>query len=232
MLQFYYQSDEKKVHMAHLPLFPLNSVLFPGMPLRLHIFEPRYLEMMNLCITQKSSFGVVLIREGFEALGELAEPYRIGTTAQIVEVKPALSGRMNILAIGGKRFRVDALHRDKPYLVGDVLDFPLEKDDYPRSQQLSHELLPWIETYLSLLSDLRETEFDLSMVPKTPSLVAYLAAVLLQVPLNDKQQLLSFENMTEMFADLHRMYRREVALLRNLLRNHIKRADEFLFPLN
>ncbi len=109
--------------------------------------------------------------------------------------------------------------------------FSLEKDDYSRSQQLSHDLLPWIETYLSLLSDLRETEFDLSMVPKTPPLVAYLAAVLLQVPLMDKQRLLSFENMTDMFADLHRMYRREVALLRNLLKNHIKRADEFFIPI-
>jgi len=218
--------------MKKIPLFPLNTVLFPGMPLRLHIFEPRYLEMVNLCITRKQPFGVVLIREGVEAMGGLAEPYEIGTTAQIAEVRPASEDKMNILTIGGSRFRIHALKREKPYLVGEVSDFPMEKKNDTASLQLSRKLLPWIEMYLKLLSDLRETEFDLSMVPKTPLLTAYLAAVLLQVPLTEKQQLLSFETMPEMFSDLHSKYRREVALLRNLLDNHIKRADEALFPLN
>ncbi|MBN1265989.1 MAG: LON peptidase substrate-binding domain-containing protein [Anaerolineales bacterium] len=218
--------------MRSLPLFPLNTVLFPGMPLRLHIFEPRYLEMINLCIDRKQPFGVVLIREGIEALGGLAEPYMIGTIAQIAEVKPVSIDRMNILAIGGKRFRIHSLQRDKPYLVGEIFDFPIVKDNEILSKELAKDLLPWIETYLDLLSELRETQFDLSMVPKTPLLTAYLASVLLQVPLLEKQQLLSFEKMSDMFNDLHRIYRREVALLRNLLDNHIKRADEFLFPLN
>jgi len=218
--------------MRSLPLFPLNTVLFPGMPLRLHIFEPRYLEMVNLCVDSKEPFGVVLIRKGVEALGNLAEPYKIGTTAQIAEVKPVSSDRMNILAIGGKRFKIHSIDREKPYLVGEVSEFPLEKDDLSQSEKLSDELLPWIETYLDLLSELRETDFDLSMVPKTPMLTAYLASVLLQVPLLEKQELLASGRMTEMLTNLHRMYRREVALLRNLLNNHIKRADEFLFPLN
>jgi len=219
--------------MRSIPLFPLNTVLFPGMPLRLHIFEPRYLEMINQCIDGNKPFGVVLIREGAEALSELAEPHLIGTTAQIAEVKPVADGRLNILAIGGQRFQFHPVDRhSKLFLLGEISYFPMQKDDFPRSQKMSRELIHWIETYLELRSELRETKFDLSMVPKTPLLTAYLAAVLLQVPLLEKQRLLSFEKMSEMFDDLHRMYRREVALLRNLLDNHIKRADEFMFPPN
>lgn len=69
-----------------LSLFPLNSVLFLGMPLRLRIFEERYKEMINACIDQEKPFGVVLIKEGREALGTLAKPYSIGTIAHITEV--------------------------------------------------------------------------------------------------------------------------------------------------
>jgi len=72
--------------MFELPLFPLNTVLYPGTPLYLHIFEPRYQRMINLCLNEHRPFGVVLIRHGQEALGPLAEPYRIGCTADIIRV--------------------------------------------------------------------------------------------------------------------------------------------------
>ena len=61
--------------MQEIPLFPLNTVLFPNAPLRLHIFEERYKRMVNDCLAEKQPFGVVLIRHGLEALGPLAEPF-------------------------------------------------------------------------------------------------------------------------------------------------------------
>ncbi len=73
--------------MFEIPLFPLNTVLFPGTPIHLHIFEERYKQMINLCLQEQRPFGVVLIRNGMEALGPLAEPFHIGCTAEIAHVE-------------------------------------------------------------------------------------------------------------------------------------------------
>ncbi len=102
-----------------LPLFPLNSVLFPGATLPLHIFEERYKKMVNLCLESNSPFGVLLIRSGSE-VGEAAEPFEIGTTARIVRVQHLDAGRMNLICLGEQRFRVSRKVSEAPYLVGEV----------------------------------------------------------------------------------------------------------------
>ena len=70
-----------------LPLFPLNTVLFPGMPLPLHVFEERYKEMVQVCLDEQRPFGVVLIRSGVAEGGPLADPYDVGCVAEIIEVQ-------------------------------------------------------------------------------------------------------------------------------------------------
>src|SRR5438046_1437349 len=93
-----------------LPLFPLNTVLFPGMPLRLHIFEERYRLMIGECVERKQPFGVVLIKAGRE-VGEPAEPRGVGTTALIAAMSRMDDGRMNLVAVGQERFRIDELRQ-------------------------------------------------------------------------------------------------------------------------
>src|SRR3990172_7303439 len=88
-----------------LPLFPLNAVLFPGATLPLHIFEERYKQMIRRCLEERTPFGVLLIRKGNE-VGEPAEPFDVGTVADMVRVQHLQEGRMNILCRGGERFRV------------------------------------------------------------------------------------------------------------------------------
>jgi len=68
-----------------LPLFPLNTVLFPGATLPLHVFEERYKQMINQCLESRSPFGVLLIRSGNE-VGTPTEPFEVGTTASIAHV--------------------------------------------------------------------------------------------------------------------------------------------------
>ncbi len=102
-----------------LPLFPLNSVLFPGATLPLHIFEERYKKMVNLCLESNSPFGVLLIRSGSE-VDEAAEPFEIGTTARIVRVQHLDAGRMNLICLGEQRFRLSRQVSKIPYLVGEV----------------------------------------------------------------------------------------------------------------
>jgi Lon protease-like protein len=103
-----------------LPLFPLNTVLFPGMPISLHIFEERYRLMIGRCIEQNGPFGVVLIREGREVGGEAA-PYPVGTTAAIGSNVRLDDGRYYLTATGQRRFRIQYFAQRQPYLLASVV---------------------------------------------------------------------------------------------------------------
>ena len=89
----------------NLPLFPLNTVLFPNASLPLQIFEERYKQMLEDCLQADSRFGVILIKAGAE-VGEPAIPYSIGTVANIIQVQEARGGRRFISAVGERRFRI------------------------------------------------------------------------------------------------------------------------------
>ena len=115
--------------MDRLPLFPLRTVLFPGMALPLHIFEERYRLMIGRCMEERSPFGVVLIRSG-EEVGAAAEPHDIGTTARIASVQRLEDGRMNLVALGEQRFRILQLDNSGPYLAGDVEYLHSEESAY------------------------------------------------------------------------------------------------------
>ena len=107
---------------ALLSLFPLDLVLLPGVPLPLHIFEPRYKEMITECLDENRHFGI--IRSKDEALAT------IGCTAEIINVlKKYPDGRMNILAEGKKRFEVLQINQERSFLRAEV--FYLEDDDHP-----------------------------------------------------------------------------------------------------
>jgi len=108
-----------------LPLFPLNSVLFPGAPLTLHIFEERYRLMIARCLEQETPFGVVLIREG-EEVGQPAVPHEIGTAAQITKHVRLEDGRYYLAAVGQRRFRIQYTFQKMPYMVASVSMLPEE----------------------------------------------------------------------------------------------------------
>src|SRR3972149_3913808 len=111
---------------VELPLFPLNSVLFPGATLPLHIFEERYKLMIGRCLQSGAPFGVLLIRSGNE-VGEAGEPLDVATPTRIVRVQPLDEGRMNLICLGERRFRLLKKLRETPYLVGEVE--PLDSTD-------------------------------------------------------------------------------------------------------
>jgi Lon protease-like protein len=202
--------------MMTLPLFPLNTVLFPGMPLKLHIFEERYKLMINECIDQQKPFGVVLIETGEEALGALAHPHMIGTTAHITQVQRLPFGRMNILAIGKDRFRINSLSDERSFLVGQVDLIPLVVDDVEGLKRGERALRPLLNRYLSVLSE-AGLQLDESDLPRDTLALAYLAAVILQTENAVKQQLLESANTTQFIQGLLTEYRREIAILDVLL---------------
>lgn len=202
-----------------LPLFPLNTVLFPGMPLTLHIFEDRYKLMIHECIETGEQFGVVLIKEGVESLGPLAEPHHVGCTAELAQVQTMDDGGLNILAMGRERFEIVSLHYDQPYLRGTVDQYPLHVVLDRDTATVSARLRPWVEEYLTLLSVAGDVDFDTSALPRDPETLAYLAATVLQIPNSQKQDLLSTAGARSMLADMHDIYRRELPVLRILLQD-------------
>lgn len=108
-----------------VPLFPLNTVLFPGGPLPLRIFEPRYLTMVSECVKTDSPFGVLLIRDGQEA-GQ-ATTYEIGTLARITDWYQGSDGLLGVTAVGAHRFRVISSFREANGLnVGSIEVLPDE----------------------------------------------------------------------------------------------------------
>jgi uncharacterized protein len=104
---------------VELPIFPLNTVLFPGGRLPLHIFEDRYKLMVSRCLERGEPFGVCLIRSGQE-VGAPADPFGIGTTAYIREVQELDEGRLNIVCVGGERFVLRKVTGQTPYITAEV----------------------------------------------------------------------------------------------------------------
>ncbi len=206
--------------MFKLALFPLNTVLFPGMPLQLHIFEPRYQTMIRYCLDHQQPFGVVLIHQGLEAYGPLAKPVQMGCAARIINTIPLEDGRMNLTAVGDERFRILNLNYDLPYLVGEVESVPLERPSSIEIARGARQLAPWVSEYLRLIKRIdAENAPDLSVIdlPEDPLVMLYLAASILQVPAVEKQHLLEVTYASELLAHVVRLYRREAAVLRKQL---------------
>jgi len=205
------------VSNMQLALFPLNTVLFPGMPLKLHIFEERYKLMMNECIEDDKPFGVVLIESGVEAMGPLATPHLIGCTARISHVKRLAFGRMNIIAVGQERFRILSLSQERPFLSGSVEMLPLQDENPRHSLKNGMRLLPLVKKYLNTLETIGQLQFDYAQLPKDPQSLAFLSAVLLQTENEHKQELLDIDSVSILIDTLITTYRREVVLLDTML---------------
>lgn len=204
--------------MLEMPLFPLHMVLFPGTPLRLHIFEDRYKRMVNLCMRHKQPFGVVLIKRGAEALGPVAEPYLIGTSAQIVQVQRLPDERLNISAVGGQRFRVISLRKDvEPYLIGYVEPYPLQGREALSLSKAGTKLLGWVSLYLGALATAGAGQVDIDQFPEDPVSLAYQSAAMIQMSNLQKQELLSIQDANELIEQMNGLYRRELALLKATL---------------
>ncbi len=200
--------------MAVLPLFPLNTVLFPGMQLKLHIFEDRYKSMINRCIDEGQPFGVVLTRHGSEADEPSASTHEVGCTADINQVQQLPLGRLNIVTTGRRRFRINALDRSNPYLIGDV-EFFVPADDRPSVAQVYGKVLrPLLLRYVEILASSSDARFDPSKLPRQPRAIAQIASILLQTDNPQKQALLAMDSLSNLLTTLVDIYRLETMLLK------------------
>lgn len=203
--------------MYNLPLFPLNTVLFPGTPIFLHIFEERYKEMIGLCIDQERPFGVVMIEEGSE-VGVPAKPARVGCSAQIVQVETLQDGRMNIAAVGGERFEIVSTDESQAYLQGMVRSLPMVQTSSLESLlTIGRQLRPFITRYTDVLRGIVDIDVGNDDLPDDPVSMGYFAAWILQIPPAGKQALLASYRASEFLETLHHTYRQEIVLVRQMI---------------
>ena len=204
--------------MERLALFPLNTVLFPGMPLPLHIFEERYKLMIDRCIQESAPFGVVLIRSG-EDVGGDAEPYDFGTTARIGRFERLPGGGFNLLALGTSRFRIDSLDRSEPYLAGDVELVDDEDAATPEAKAAAERVRGLFAEHFRLVLAVTGQWVDKLETPQTPAGLADYVASQLELPPAAKQRLL------EMLSVPDRL-RAEIEMLGDSIRTLSERWEE------
>jgi uncharacterized protein len=192
--------------LRETPLFPLNTVLFPGGVLPLRVFEPRYLDMVKRCMREGSAFGVVLIRAGVEAGGDAAI-HAIGTLAQIVDFDQLPDKLLGITCRGTQRFRVlhsraqgDGLQVAHTELLAPdpVIELPLQ---FARYAKLLEQALPQMGDFFK---HLQPQYTDAAWVSGRLTEV-------LPISLADKQRLLEMDDPIERLHVLQPLMRGETA---------------------
>ena len=191
---------------AETPLFPLNTVLFPGGVLPLRIFEPRYLDMIKRCMREGGEFGVVLIRHGVEA-GGVAVAHSVGTLARIVDFDQLPDKLLSITARGAQRFRIlsqraqeDGLNLGRIELLPSEAELPLPAE-FLRYAELLKQALPEMGDFYKHI----EPRYD------DAAWVSGRLAEALPIPLAEKQRLLEMDDPIARLLVLQPLMRGEAA---------------------
>ncbi len=198
-----------------LPLFPLSLVLFPHMPLPLHVFEPRYRLMVSECLEGGHTFGVVAIREGQET--GPAVPHQVGTLAKIVRIDRLEDGRMNLLVTGTSRFEILRTATDRPYLRGEIRIIPEAGDDLEETSAVTQATGTAFRDYSNLLRELVGEPPEATEPPMEPELLSYLIAAALNLQVPEKQALLALRRTDERLAAELQILRKEMLILKRML---------------
>lgn len=194
--------------LEDLPLFPLNTVVFPHSKIKLNVFEARYREMVELCLREARPFGIVLIREGSET--GPADPYMVGTACHITEVRTFDDGTMEIGVVGERRFRIREIDDSRPYLVGRVE--PVLEHDIVDDEHAAEVFARARDEFEALIRQALEREsFSVRVVfPPDPVVLSFTIANLLQIENLRKQRLLETTDTVERMEDLIPILERQI----------------------
>ncbi len=203
--------------MTQVPLFPLNTVMFPGVVTPLHIFEDRYRtlvrELVGIDSVFDRVFGVIAIREGYE-VGDhgMQSAHRVGTLVQLTEVEAYDDGRFDIEVIGRQRIRVVDSDNTGPFLRGEVE--LLTDEDEPDAVTEAERTLATFETYRKALSELRGGPVLMGEMPHDPAYLSYSLASTCLLTLPQRQSLLEADTAQERLGMLRRTLHEEMRAMR------------------
>lgn len=211
--------------METIPLFPLGTVLFPGMVLPLRIFEPRYLRLMERLLTlpegRSRELGVVAIRQGWEVGADGVHAlYPIGCTAVLHRATELPDGTYEVVTVGADRFRVGALDSaSEPYLQAEIERLTDPVGPVDEAEMLASGVRSLYRDYLTALAGTPtsgQLDNALAELPDDPLLLASLVAATSPLELADQQALLSApDGVSRLRAEL-RLLKREATMLRRL----------------
>ncbi len=201
-------------------MFPLGTVLLPGMVLPLHVFEPRYRRLVQDCQAGDGEFGVVLIERGHEVGGGDVRT-DVGTVAKIVQVQGLPDGRYLLATVGDRRLRVERWLDDDPYPRAEVADWPDVAPDEPDAVERRRSLEALLRRSAALRTELgeRSVPVDLTLVDD-PVLAVYQAMMAAAAGPADLQALLAAPTVDERAAQLEALLRDQIAVSEARLGGH------------
>ena len=207
--------------VRELPLFPLPVVLFPGVPLPLHIFEPRYRQMLTDVRASNNFFGLSYF-DSSSATTDLPPAGHVGCVAEITETQLLPDGRSNILTIGLIRYRVEGyVDRGEPYLVARISFF----EDQEESEELLTESSRQVaETFTRIARAVRIINDERASLPDIsdtePQRLSFLVAAAIEIDAELKQELLELQSTSERLQRLSDMLSRAVSSYEERARVH------------
>jgi Lon protease-like protein len=204
-----------------LPLFPLSTVLFPGMRLPLHIFEERYQTLVAdlLAGPEPRRFGVIAIRSGREVGADsVAALHEIGCVATVRQVEPGADGRYDLLTVGTDRFRLLDVDRSLPYLQGEIELLPDDAGDEPGAAEAAAGTVRQVQSgfraYLNALADQGGGVISIADLPDEPGLLSYVIGAAMIIDLPERQSLLAAPDAMARLRLERSLLVREIAILR------------------
>ncbi|MCA1816885.1 MAG: LON peptidase substrate-binding domain-containing protein [Acidobacteria bacterium] len=207
--------------VRELPLFPLPMVLFPGVPLPLHVFEERYRRLLADVRVTNNLFGLPFFDEAESVEGRPAVGH-VGCAAEVVEVQPLEDGRSNILTVGLVRYRLaEYVEAGGPYLVGRVEFFEDEEEDGELLARRAREVTEVFERIARAVRTLNDDRAALPDLPEAePERLSFLVAAAMEMDNEIKQELLELRSGAERLARLRRLLAQVVAGYEERARMH------------
>ncbi|HZR53798.1 MAG TPA: LON peptidase substrate-binding domain-containing protein [Streptosporangiaceae bacterium] len=203
--------------MTELPLFPLGTVLFPGMVLPLNVFEDRYRALVRdlLASPEPRRFGVIAIREGRETGADgITSLYDVGCVAELREARPHDDGGFDLVTVGTARFRLGEVDRTREYLVADVELIPDDED-----ADAATVGVPAAQTafrgYLDALVAQGGAVVEIHDLPDEPLLLSYVIAAAMIIDLPQRQTLLAAPDTLARLDVERKLLASETAMLRH-----------------
>ena len=207
--------------VQELPLFPLPLVLFPGVPLPLHIFEPRYRQMLTDVRSSNNLFGLSYF-DSTTSEKEIPAAGHIGCVAEVTETQTLPDGRSNILTVGVIRYRVDSyVERNTPYLIAQVSFFEDDEQDPELLIETSHEVAETFSRIARAVRTINDERASLPDISDTePQRLSFLVAAAMEVDAEIKQELLELRSTSERLRRLRDMLARAVTSYEERARIH------------
>ncbi len=191
------ETSDKVSGVSELPLFPLPIVLFPGVPLPLHIFEPRYRQMLDDIRASNSLFGLSYLEDSSE--NDVPPVGSIGCVAEVTEAQTMPDGRSNILTVGVIRYRIEGyVDRDDQYLLARVSFFEDKTEDNETLRAIAQEVAALFTRIARSVRKINDERTNLPDISETdPQRLSFLVASAVELDMNAKQALLELRSTAQ-----------------------------------